>query len=84
MAKSKTPAPSRGNFADSDYVNQSFMRRLAPATLEIIARSGLGVRWHNAANKAMVAAVLCSYIIQNCIDGHAAHYDSQAPGVRKQ
>jgi hypothetical protein len=33
--------------------------------LEIIACSGL--RWHNAANKAMVAAVLCSYIIQNNI-----------------
>ena len=50
------------------------MRRLAPATLEIIASSGL--RWHNAANKAMVAAVLRSYIIQNDIDGLAAHYDS--------
>ena len=51
------------------------MRRLAPATLEIIARSGL--RWHNAANKAMVAAVLRSYIIQNDIDIDclAAHYD---------
>jgi hypothetical protein len=50
------------------------MRRLAPATLEIIASSGL--RWHNSVNKAMVAAVLCSYIIQNDIDGLAAHYDS--------
>ena len=50
------------------------MRRLAPATLEIIIRSG--VRWHNAANKAMVAAVLSSDIIQNNIDCLAAHYDS--------
>ena len=38
------------------------MRRLAPASLEIIARGH--------------AAVLRSYIIQNDIDGLAAHYDS--------
>jgi hypothetical protein len=57
-----------------DYITHSFMRRLAPATLEIIARSG--VRWHNAANRAIVAAVLRNYIIQNDIDGLAAHYDN--------
>ena len=53
------------------------MRQLAPATFEIIARSG--VRWHNAANKAIVAAVLRNYVIQkdqNDMDGLAAHYDS--------
>jgi len=61
-----------GNFAD--YVNQALIRRLGPATFEIIARSG--VRWHNAANKAVVTAVLRNYIIQNDIHGLAAHYDS--------
>ena len=70
--KSKSPAPLHCNFAD--YVKQSLIRRLAPATFEIIARSG--VRWHNATNKATVAAVLRSYIIRNDIDGLAAHYDS--------
>ena len=62
-----TPALLHGNFAD--YVNHSFKRRLAPATFEIIARSG--VRWHNAANNAVVAAVLRNYIIQNDMDGLA-------------
>ncbi len=53
------------------------MCRLAPATLEIIARSGL--RWHNAANNAVVAAVLRSYIIQNDIIQNAG----AAPYYRK-
>ena len=59
------------------------MRRLAPATLEIIARSGL--RWHNAANKAMVAAVLRSYIIQNDIIqnvGAAPYYRTTDPRAK--
>ncbi len=34
------------------------------------------LKMHRAANKAMVAAVLRSYIIQNDIDGLAEHYDS--------
>ena len=50
------------------------MRRLASATFEIMARSR--VRWHTAANKAVIAAVLRNYIIQNDIHGLAAHYDS--------
>jgi hypothetical protein len=55
-------------------VTQSFMRRIAPATFEIIARSG--IRWHTAANKSVVIAVLRKYIIDNDIDGLAECYDS--------
>jgi len=50
------------------------MHRLAPATFEVIARSG--VRCHNAANKAVVAAELRNYIIQHYINSLAAHYES--------
>ena len=66
--------PQQERKSEEQNVNHSFMCRLAPATFEIIARSG--VRWHNAANKAVVTAVLRNYIIQNDIHGLAAHYDS--------
>jgi len=68
----KKAAPSHPHFAD--YVTHSFMRRIAPATFEIIARSG--IRWHSAANKPIIISVLRNYIIDNDIDGLAEHYDS--------
>ena len=70
-AKTKA-APSHPHFVD--YVTHSFMRRIAPATFEIIARSG--IRWHTAANKPIIISVLRNYIIDNDIDGLAEHYDS--------
>ena len=71
-AAAPTAPPRHPTF--SDYVTTSFMRRISPATFEIISRSG--IRWHNAANKALVIAVLRNYIIDNDIDGLADHYDT--------
>ena len=71
-AAAPTAPPRHATF--SDYVTTSFMRRISPATFEIISRSG--IRWHNAANKALVIAVLRNYIIDNDIDGLADHYDT--------
>ena len=70
-AAAPTAPPRHPTF--SDYVTTSFMRRISPATFEIISRSG--IRWHNAANKALVIAVLRNYIIDNDIDGLADHYN---------
>lgn len=47
-----------------------FMRRITPATYEIVALSG--VRWHRATNKSVIVAVLRNYIIENDIDCLAA------------
>jgi hypothetical protein len=78
-AQSAPPAPAPQPSAQrhtnfKDYVAHSFMRQIAPATYQIIARSG--VCWHNAAQQAAIVAVLRNKIIQHDVYGLAAQHDS--------
>ena len=57
-----------------DYATQGVLRRLsATLTVEVIAR--IGVRWHNAHNKGIIASVIRNYIIQTDMDQIADMYD---------
>ena len=58
----------------ADYVTHSLLRRLSVLTREVIAR--VGVRWHNAHNKAVIVPIIRNHIISKDVDGLAESFDS--------
>ena len=72
VASSKTPTCAQDNLAD--YVTYSLHSRLSVVTPEVIAR--VGVRWHNAHNKAVIASIIRNHIISEDVDVLAESFDS--------
>ena len=74
-SSAKTPTSTGQAIVKLDhFAIQSVMRRLSSAiTAQVIAR--IGVRWHNAHTKSVVASIIRDHIIQTDMDGIGNEYD---------
>ena len=71
----KTPTSTGKEMVRLDeFATQGVLRRLSSAlTVQVIAR--IGVRWHNAHNRGLIASIIRDHIIQHDMDGIADQYD---------
>ena len=74
-SSAKTPTSTgRAIIRLDQFATHSVMRRLSSAiTAQVIAR--IGVRWHNAHNKGLIASIIRDHIIQHDMEGIANEYD---------